>query len=166
MKVRAANPVDARALSALAQRVFTQTYSSNLTTAILQQYLEHELSPEVFLAEIAKQKAAFFVSEKLAGFIKLEATSLPKGILPNSIELVKLYVDSQHQGSGVGQALMEAGLEWAKSKGFRAVWLVVWQGNPKAVRFYQKHGFEVMGSQEVWVGPTVFQDFLMQKELA
>ena len=35
-------------------------------------------------------------------------------------------------------------LEIAKSKSFKYVWLGVWEQNLKAIRFYEKNGFNVL----------------------
>ena len=152
---------DAAAVSGLAQRVFAEAYGSNLSPEGLREYLETALTPEVFAEEITAGKAHFLlceVEENLTGFVKLEASK-------NTLEIAKFYVDSRFHGSGAASALMEANLEWAKARGFKRVWLLVWEENLRAVRFYQKHGFEIVGREEVWVGEVVFQDHLMQKEL-
>lgn len=162
MKVRTALPEDAAVVAALAQRVFGEAYGSNLSPEGLRQHLQTALTSEVFAREIAGGKAHFLLCEvggNWAGFVKLEASG-------NILEIAKLYVDSIFHGSGVASALMQAGLERAKALGCKRVWLLVWEENSRAVRFYQKHGFEIVGKQEVWVGEVVFQDHLMQKELA
>lgn len=161
VKVRAAKPEDAAAISALAQRVFAQAYGSNLSSEGLQTYLETALKSEGFAGEIAAGKAYFLLCEmggSLAGFAKLEATN-------TSLEIAKFYIDVPFHGSGAASALMEAGLEWAKYQGYTQVWLLVWEQNLRAVRFYQKHGFEVVGREEVWVGEVAFQDHRMQRSL-
>lgn len=185
MKVRTAHKQDAAALSEVAQRVFSEAYGANLNPAVLQQHLEQFLNPGVFYTEISQSKAHFIVceaQESLAGFVKLEAspTACRRQAQPSetstsgfpqpdegnkAVEIAKFYIASSFQGTGVAAALMHSSLEWAKSQGFSVVWLLVWQENSRAVRFYQKHGFTVVGHQKVWVGNAVFDDFAMQRRL-
>ena len=53
----------------------------------------------------------------------------------------------------------------AKSEGFKAIWLQVWQKNNKAIRFYQKVGFVVYETATFILGDDVQQDFLMRYDL-
>lgn len=160
--VRAAAVGDAPVLAALGRRVFAETYGAQLPGPVLQAHLETALSPEVFAAEIAEGRAHFLLGEAggaVAGFVKLEGAD-------GAVEIAKFYVDSDFHGSGLAGGLMGAGLQWARAQGFGTVWLLVWEENPRAVRFYRKHGFEVVGRQEVWVGSVVFLDHRMQRGLA
>ncbi|MGO1598183.1 MAG: GNAT family N-acetyltransferase [Brachybacterium sp.] len=56
-------------------------------------------------------------------------------------ELTNLYVLAQHQGSGIGRALLEAVLPAGAPA---QLWVA--QGNPQAVRFYERHGFAADGA--------------------
>ncbi|MDX2003751.1 MAG: GNAT family N-acetyltransferase [Meiothermus sp.] len=160
--IRAAAVGDAPVLAALGRRVFAETYGAQLPGPVLQAHLETALSPEVFAAKIAEGKAHYLLAEAggvAAGFVKLEGAD-------GAVEIAKFYVDKGFHGTGLAGGLMGAGLEWARAKGFGTVWLLVWEENPRAVRFYRKYGFEVVGRQEVWVGPVAFQDHRMQRGLA
>jgi GNAT superfamily N-acetyltransferase len=50
------------------------------------------------------------------------------------------------QGIGVGRAMLEHSLEWARHRGFRAMQFnFVVSSNERAVRTWQTYGFEVVG---------------------
>ena len=56
-------------------------------------------------------------------------------------------VDPKHQGQGVGRALVEDALAWARSEGYRAVQFnAVVETNTAAVGLYESLGFEVVGT--------------------
>lgn len=56
-------------------------------------------------------------------------------------------VDPLHSGCGVGRALCEYTLEWARAEGFRAMQFnAVVETNETAVRLYRRLGFEVLGT--------------------
>ena len=70
---------------------------------------------------------------------------------PDTGEIFALYVLPEYYGKGVGQQLMEAGLE--QLQGYPQVCLWVLKENRRAIRFYEKSGFCPDG--EEMFSPTV-----------
>ena len=58
-------------------------------------------------------------------------------------ELISMWVDVSHRGSGVAAQLMEAVCGWASGIGARHVRLSVRGTNARAIRSYRTNGFEV-----------------------
>jgi RimJ/RimL family protein N-acetyltransferase len=56
-----------------------------------------------------------------------------------------MSVAADHRGQGVGSALMEAGIGWARQKGAHKITLQVWPHNEPAIGLYRKFGFEQEG---------------------
>ncbi|MEU1351761.1 GNAT family N-acetyltransferase [Streptomyces sp. NPDC005795] len=56
-------------------------------------------------------------------------------------------VDPRHAGQGVGRALCEYTIDWARTAGFRAMQFnAVVEGNGAAVGLYRSLGFEILGT--------------------
>ena len=62
-------------------------------------------------------------------------------------ELWGIYVAPEAWGTGAGAALMEAGLDHLRAH-FRAAILWVLDDNPRARRFYEKHGWVFDGTRK------------------
>ena len=60
---------------------------------------------------------------------------------------------------------MDACFDLAKKEGFDAMWLGVWEYNPRAKRFYEKNGFREVGSHTFVLGADPQTDLLMQKQI-
>ncbi|MFJ9319590.1 GNAT family N-acetyltransferase [Streptomyces globisporus] len=56
-------------------------------------------------------------------------------------------VDPAHSGQGVGRALCQYSVDWARAEGYRAMQFnAVVETNTRAVKLYQSIGFDVIGT--------------------
>ncbi|HET9914855.1 MAG TPA: N-acetyltransferase [Anaerolineales bacterium] len=62
----------------------------------------------------------------------------------DAIELTYIGVDSNHQGKGLGQALLNKFVEESRSKGYHSVVLSVEAENKTALALYEKSGFKIV----------------------
>src|SRR5262249_25944453 len=72
------------------------------------------------------------------------AAGMASGTAPNpdgSVELISMWVAPFARGRGVGDALVNAVIEWAREQQASTVALGVLEGNERAVAFYRRHGF-------------------------
>ena len=66
-------------------------------------------------------------------------------------EIYALYILSKYYGKGVGYALMNAAFE--RLSGCKRVILWVLRGNERAIKFYERYGFQVDGMEkEILIG--------------
>ncbi len=66
--------------------------------------------------------------------------------------LISMWVAPEARGRGVGEALIDAVVDWARSEGFVALLLDVGDDNAPAIALYTRKGFEPSG--EVGTLPT------------
>jgi GNAT superfamily N-acetyltransferase len=67
------------------------------------------------------------------------------GEFDGAAALTALWVDPGFRSAGVGAALVDAVVDWAKGNGFNQVLLWVTEVNEKAQRLYERHGFARTG---------------------
>ena len=60
--------------------------------------------------------------------------------------LIMVYVRAIHRGQGIGDCLIEAVLDRARTKGMRQVELAASAENPAALGLYRRHGFQTIGT--------------------
>jgi ribosomal protein S18 acetylase RimI-like enzyme len=80
-------------------------------------------------------------------------------------EIQRLYVDTPWHGKGVANALMASLLDTAAAGGADVTWLGVWEKNPRAISFYAKSGFEVVGEHVFVLGTDPQRDLVLAKRL-
>ena len=96
---------------------------------------------------IADDKTPVFVCVDDNDFVAGHAFCIEKQVLGDSVltDIKTLYiddicVDEACRGKGVGRALYEHVLAYAKEEGFYNLTLNVWSCNPGAMRFYEAMG--------------------------
>ena len=169
--IREATADDAQLLTDLAYTTFWDAFAAHAKNAPddLNHYMRQAFNVEQLAAELADEKNIFLLAEiegELAGYSKLILDNIEPGITATlPVELSRLYSQQKFLGKGVGQTLMDACFERAKSDGRDVMWLGVWEYNPRAQRFYEKNGFRIVGSHTFQLGSDPQTDLLMQKEV-
>jgi RimJ/RimL family protein N-acetyltransferase len=92
------------------------------------------------------EHAAVFVAESERGEL-VGRLSLARDSHPASAHVADLglMVAASHRRLGVGRALLEAAVEWARSAGIRKLELHVFPWNEPAIALYRQFGFEQEG---------------------
>jgi ribosomal protein S18 acetylase RimI-like enzyme len=170
--VRAAKAEDAAAIAKIGREVFTATFAHTVSHSNLAAYLDSKYTAAAVLADLTDVDSRFFVSESdaiVSGFLqlKLSSSALEPCIAdkPKPVELARIYVDNAHHGGGVAKALLTHSEGFSRDQGYETIWLGVLPENSRAVRFYEKAGFERVGEHTFMVGDQMDTDAIMVKTL-
>lgn len=168
--VRHARADDAALLAALGARTFVEAFAAYNSPEDLAAYLASSFGRDLQAAELADPHALFLIAEIdgiAAGYAKLASGVTPQSVTgDNPIELVRLYVSQQWLGRGIGAALMHACINEAAQKGYRTIWLGVWEHNGRARAFYQKWNFREVGNHIFQLGNDPQTDILMERSIS
>ncbi|MER5897629.1 GNAT family N-acetyltransferase [Streptomyces sp. NPDC001876] len=105
---------------------------------------ENDASGWWFLSAPSRTVVAVDDAGTVLGTAKMNRNHMGNG---SHIASASYMVDSRHSGRGVGRALCEYTVEWAREAGFRAMQFnAVVETNTHAVRLYRSLGFEVLGT--------------------
>lgn len=169
IEVRKAGPEDLEQLQAIARETFFETYSAHNTEENMQKYLEDDFGTSRLKAELQNPDSQFYFASlngKIIGYLKLNSGNAQTELKDsNAMEIERIYVSKDFHGKKVGQVLYEKAFEAAKDSKASYLWLGVWEENPKAIRFYQKNGFEEFGKHVFWLGSDEQTDLMMKKTL-
>lgn len=86
-----------------------------------------------------------FIGDKVVGDLGL--TQLRSNIKYLHRAYLGISIRQQYSGYGLGSFMVDIALKQAKENGFEQVELGVYSDNEKAIRLYEKHGFEKYGIQ-------------------
>jgi ribosomal protein S18 acetylase RimI-like enzyme len=172
--IRTATANDAGKLAELAAITFPLACPPGSSPADIQAHLEKTLSEANFSEYLADANITVMVLDddgQLTGYTMLIAKPASDPDVASvlsaqpSTELSKCYVHPDHHGKGAAARLIQASLALAADKGASAVWLGVNSENAKAIRFYEKSGFQRVGTKSFKLGNTVEHDFVMENRL-
>jgi ribosomal protein S18 acetylase RimI-like enzyme len=165
---------DAELLTRLSATTMREAFGPPHNPAdLVEEYIQSAITEPQLAIELADPKAWFFVVETSdqtpIGYAKLRRHTpprrMPKPYRQNTIEIQRIYLLQNQTGQGQGKQLMNFCLDWARSAGYKTVWLGVWERNTRALAFYQKMGFERFGFHYFLFGSERQRDFWLYKVL-
>lgn len=81
------------------------------------------------------------------------------------LELRRIYVDEAQHGKGTATALMQASVARAERDGHDWLWLGTNEQNQRAIRFYEKFGFTIVGRRTFFVADSEESDHVMARRV-
>lgn len=156
-------------LASLARRSFLQAYPQVTADENMKLYLDEAFSTDVLTQQFADPFSIFFIMKKGQadmGYAKLRWDRTPEHFKPEkAIELERLYFLDDYKGKGYGVQLLEYCKNFAIDNRFDWMWLLVWDENPEAIRFYKRRGFQEFGRKFFQFGNAGSDDLLMKTRL-
>jgi ribosomal protein S18 acetylase RimI-like enzyme len=167
-RVRYAGLSENALLAELGARTFADTFAAENTPEDMKAYLANAFSPEKQAQELADPASTFLIMESRGapvGYAQLKQGGAPQIADERAVEIVRIYADREWLGKGVGGQLMQACLREAEWRNCDVIWLGVWERNTRAIRFYQKWGFERVGTQFFRLGTDLQTDWVMVRKV-
>lgn len=175
VRIRTACRDDLESLTELAQRTFRDAFAEQNDPADMEVYLAEAFTADRLGSELADSASTFLLAfasdgetaaDQPIGYGKLRVGPPGDGVDgPSPIEIERIYVDQGVQGTGAGSALMGALIETAREQGHLTVWLGVWERNRRAIGFYRRWGFEVVGSHQFRLGSDDQTDLVFARSV-
>ena len=85
---------------------------------------------------------------------------------PGTIELVSMWIRPDARGHGIGQALVETVIGWARGRGISRVHLWVAENNDQARRLYERCGFSPTAERQPLPSNPALTEIGMVRERA
>ena len=160
--IRRATAADSAEISQVAARTFALACPANTPAAEIRTYIEGQLMPEDFerLSRDSNMRLSIgLMRDTVVGYSLVNHDPEPLGILAADgiAELSKCYVLPEYHGAGVAQRLMVDVLQGVAG----ALRLTVNDSNDRAIAFYRRNGFAVVGETSFQCGADVHRDLVM-----
>ena len=167
--IQLAEPAKAASIAKLAEKTFRDAFARFIDKQDFERYVTRSFDKDQIRTELLDHASTFFIAtlkNESVGYAKLYQGQPPAcvGPLP-AIELARLYSLRPYWGCGVGAALMEACISYARSRAFETIWLSSWQENRRANAFYAKMQFEILGTKTFAIGSDIQEDYIFARPI-
>jgi ribosomal protein S18 acetylase RimI-like enzyme len=167
LQIRSAEPSDAEVVALLARITFAETfgYLFEEHRHDLRAYLDRTFAVDKIRLSLAQSRNRYWLARVAGlpvGFAKLKYPSpIPLAQTGKVAQLQKIYVLREFVGQRVGKLLIETVLRHAASSQIDTVWLDVLKENSRAIGFYERRGFSLLGEDTYTIGGQTFAFHLM-----
>jgi diamine N-acetyltransferase len=131
---------------------FVESHVSSGPENEIKEYVETKYSRKSVERELKNEDNiihGLFYNGDIAAYSKIvycQPTSLLDCL--NVTQLERIYVLKKFYELKLGQILLDYNVELSKSNDDQGMWLNVWKGNERAIGFYKKNGFVVIGHRD------------------
>ena len=167
--IRKATPDDSDMLASLGRKAFYEAFGQYNDPGDMQAYLDLAFNPENIREQLSDRNNTFLIASRQSepvGYAKLKRhSSVPELRGEHAIQLERIYALQDFLGKKVGKTLMEECVHLSRKEDYQKMWLSVWQENKRAIAFYEKWGFKVIGFKQFIIGKEVNNDFVMAMDI-
>jgi GNAT superfamily N-acetyltransferase len=163
LEFKTATVADIDSIIALQEQIWEPTYRAILDQEQINYMFQAIYSKEALQDQMVNQDHKFIIAgsaQQLSGFAAYSKNTAE----PERFKLHKIYVLPAEQGRGTGRLLLEEVIRRCVAAGGNRLYLNVNRYN-KARQFYERLGFQVVGEEDIPIGPYWMNDFVLEKEL-
>lgn len=149
---------DFKLLADIGRETFLESHGESAGKADIDAYVNDKYSYPVVKEELADTNNIYhfvYFNNQPAGYSKIILNSPHPNIeLQNITKLERLYLLKDFYKQKAGLELFNFNVAIAKSNKQAGMWLFVWKENERAISFYLKSGFEIIGSHDFQISAT------------
>ena len=156
--IRKAITKDAALLAQIGSLSFIQSHGHSASEEVVRNYVKEKFNQAVLSEELNDPQNIYyiiFVDDRPVGYSKIVLSAKhPEILVENITKLERLYLLKDVYGLKVGGELFRWNVDLSKKAGEAGMWLYTWKENLRAINFYQKNGFVIIGSYDFALSPT------------
>lgn len=158
ISIRKATVNDVKQLAIVSKKAFFIPHQHAIPKEIMDNYLKESFNEETLAKEVTQDNYEYhliFYKDELAGFSKIilntENEHIPN---KNVTKMERLYLLEEFYGLGLGKKLFDFNVNLVKINNQKGIWLYVWIKNYRALKFYEKVGFQKIALYDFPISDT------------
>lgn len=147
--IKKAAEQDAAVLSAIGKRSLIELHGHSAAAEVMNEYVSNSFSLATCQEELGNPGHVYHIiyhNEQPAGYSKIiYNTPHPNVPVQQVTKLERLYLLQEFYSLKLGYELFQFNVDLSKKEGQAGMWLYVWKENHRAINFYTKNGFTIVG---------------------
>jgi diamine N-acetyltransferase len=156
--IRRAREKDYSSIVAIGRASVIESHRDSCSAEDMNEFLERNYSADAIKQELNDINNLYYIMNyagKPAGFSKIILNAKHPNIEADNVsKLDRIYLLKEFYGFKLGLELLNFNIELSRSHNQSGIWLYTWIGNTRAVNFYLKAGFSIIGSHKYFVTKT------------
>jgi ribosomal protein S18 acetylase RimI-like enzyme len=158
IRIEKASPDDHQLIAELGRITFIESHGSSASADDIAAYVAAKYTPEAVKTDIANQDHLYYIvyyGDQAAGYSKIILNCGHPEINQNPVaKLDRIYILREYYDKKIGLELLQFNVDFVKQARQVGIWLYVWTENQRAVKFYLRNGFTVIGSHDFPISAT------------
>ncbi|MEP7255179.1 MAG: GNAT family N-acetyltransferase [Ferruginibacter sp.] len=151
---------DHRSIVAIGKVAVADAHRAGTSAEDMNEYLEKNYNDHTISEELADPDNIYHIIQyngNTVGFSKIILNTRHPGIKAENVtKLDRIYLLKEFYGLKLGLELLNFNIGVARKNKQSGIWLYTWIGNNRAIDFYGKAGFTIMGSHKFYVTETYY----------
>ncbi len=143
---------DSELIADLGSKTFIESHGHSASVDDIDNYVNAKFNIDAIQEELKDRRNIYHIiyhDHQPAGYSKIIFNENHSGIQPRDVtKLERIYLLKEFYDLKLGHQLLEFNISLSEQNNQEGMWLFVWKANHRAVRFYEKAGFEVVGSYD------------------
>ena len=167
---------DHDAIAGIGKISVAESHEGSSSPEDMNKYLERTYNADSIKEELNDVNNIYYLinyNGKPVGFSKIIFNAKhPNIVTENVTKLDRIYLLKEFYGLKLGLELLNFNIELSRNNKQSGMWLYTWIGNNRAIDFYLKAGFNIIGSHKFYVTKThydvshqMFLNFPERKEV-
>lgn len=170
IRIKRAEAKDAQIVAYLGKKTFTETFADLFSADELSAYLDKTFNTEKLLSGLSKEENIFgilFYLDAPVGYYKIKlGQHFDHSADNHSVQLQKIYLLQDYLHLKLGKQMLNHIQNLKEIQDYKMIWLLVLHSNGRAIRFYEREGFEKLKTSFHTIGSQVLEYDLMIKSIS
>jgi ribosomal protein S18 acetylase RimI-like enzyme len=149
---------DSELLVKVGKQTFIESHGKSASKKDINNYVESKFTKQVFDAELRDSNNVYHIlyyNNKPIGYSKIIYNVAQDNVpFKNVTKLERLYILEEFHHLKLGLELFNFTVQESKKNHQSGMWLYTWIENKKAINFYKKAGFKVIGKYDFIISKT------------
>lgn len=158
ISITRATPADCETIVHIGKISVTAAHRDSCDAEDLDAFVTRNYNTEAIHAELSDEHNIYHIiycDGEPAGFSKIVLNAANANIQQTNVtKLDRIYLLQTFFNRKLGQELLRFNIDLAKANNQAGIWLYTWTGNERAVNFYKRNGFTIIGSHDFKVTET------------